>query len=186
MAQGELGMGAIIACTILSGRAVAPMAQVTQLLTRINQTLHSYKLLDTFMGQAREHAHGRSYMARDTFKGAIEFRNVSFEYRGPARAALQDVSFQIAAGERVAILGKVGSGKTTVAKLILGLYEPESGAVLIDGVDVRQLDPADLRRALGVVLQDVWLMGGTVRQQTEDRAMPRMGIRDRNSIGSTG
>jgi ATP-binding cassette subfamily C protein LapB len=74
------------------------------------------------------------------------------------------VSFQIAPGERVAILGKVGSGKTTVAKLILGLYEPESGAVLIDGVDVRQLDPADLRRALGVVLQDVWLMGGTVRQ----------------------
>jgi ATP-binding cassette subfamily C protein LapB len=137
---------------------------VTQLLTRINQTLHSYKLLDTFMGQAREHAHGRSYMARDTFKGAIEFRNVTFTYPGAARPALQDVSFQIAAGERVAILGKVGSGKTTVAKLILGLYEPESGAVLIDGVDVRQLDPADLRRALGVVLQDVWLMGGTVRQ----------------------
>ena len=164
MAQGQLGMGAIIACTILSGRAVAPMAQVTQLLTRINQTLHSYKLLDNFMGQAREHQHGHSYMARENFKGAIEFRNVTFSYPGAARPTLNDVSFKIEAGERVAILGKVGSGKTTVAKLILGLYQPDSGAVLIDGVDVRQLDPADLRRALGVVLQDVWLLGGTVRQ----------------------
>lgn len=164
MAEGQLGMGAIIACTILSGRAVAPMAQVTQLLTRINQTLHSYKLLDNFMNQAREHPHGHHTMAREKFQGAIEFRNVTFTYPGAAKPSLQDVSFQIAAGERVAILGKVGSGKTTVAKLILGLYQPDSGAVLIDGVDVRQLDPADLRRALGVVLQDVWLMGGTVRQ----------------------
>ena len=164
MAEGQLGMGAIIACTILSGRAVAPMAQVTQLLTRINQTLHSYKLLDNFMNQAREHPHGHSTMAREKFQGAIEFRNVTFTYPGAAKPSLQDVSFQIAPGERVAILGKVGSGKTTVAKLILGLYQPDSGAVLIDGVDVRQLDPADLRRALGVVLQDVWLMGGTVRQ----------------------
>jgi len=164
MATGQLGMGAIIACSILSGRAVAPMAQVTQLLTRINQTLHSYRLLNNFMAQAREHEHGRSYIARDSFKGAIEFRNVTFSYPGASRPALQDLSFQISAGERVAILGKVGSGKTTVAKLILGLYQPDSGAVLIDGVDVRQLDPADLRRALGVVLQDVWLLGGTVRQ----------------------
>jgi ATP-binding cassette subfamily C protein LapB len=74
------------------------------------------------------------------------------------------VSFQIAPGDKVAIIGKVGSGKTTVSKLILGLYKPDSGSVLIDGVDVRQIDPADLRRALGVVLQDVWLIGGTIKQ----------------------
>jgi ATP-binding cassette subfamily C protein LapB len=164
MRDGQLGMGAIIACTILSGRAIAPMAQITQLLTRINQTWTSYKALDTFMKQPREHQWGRSFLGRSDFQGAIEFRNVTFTYPGASKPTLQDVSFTIAPGERVAILGKVGSGKTTVAKLILGLFQPDSGAVLIDGVDVRQIDPADLRRALGVVLQDVWLMGGTVKQ----------------------
>lgn len=162
--NGQLGFGAIIACTILAGRAIAPMAQITQLLTRMNQTLVSYRSLDALMSQEREHRHGQVFMARPEFKGAIEFRNVTFSYPGASRATLQDVSFQIHPGERVAIVGKVGSGKTTIAKLVLGLYKPDSGAVLLDGVDVRQIDPADLRGALGVVLQDVWLLGGTIKQ----------------------
>jgi len=162
--SGELGFGAIIAATILSGRAIAPLAQITQLLTRMNQTLTSYKSLAQLMTQAREHQHGAVFMSRPEFKGAIEFRNVTFTYPGASKPVLDGVSFQITPGETVAIVGKVGSGKTTVAKLILGLFKPETGAVLIDGIDVRQIDPADLRRALGVVLQDVWLMGGTIRQ----------------------
>lgn len=162
--QGELGFGAIIACTILAGRAIAPIAQITQLLTRMNQTLVSYRSLSQLMLQQREHEHGRVYMARPEFKGAIEFRNVTFTYPGASKPTLQDVSFSISPGERVAIVGKVGSGKTTVAKLVLGLYTPDSGAVLIDGVDVRQVDPADLRSALGVVLQEIWLIGGTIKQ----------------------
>ncbi|MBV5346059.1 MAG: ATP-binding cassette domain-containing protein, partial [Rhodoferax sp.] len=80
------------------------------------------------------------------------------------KPTLDGVSFQINPGEKVAIVGKVGSGKTTVSKLILGLYQPDSGTVLMDGVDVRQIDPADLRRELGVVLQEVWLIGGTIKQ----------------------
>lgn len=162
--QGQLGFGAIIACTILAGRAIAPMAQITQLLTRMNQTLVSYHSLSRVMSQEREHQHGAVFMARPDFKGAIEFRNVTFSYPGAKRPTLDNVSFQIQAGERVAIIGKVGSGKTTVAKLVLGLFKPDTGAVLLDGVDVRQIDPADLRSALGVVLQDVWLMGGTIKQ----------------------
>lgn len=162
--EGHLGFGSIMACTILAGRAIAPMAQITQLLTRINQTLLSYRALDRLMGQEREHEHGRVFMARPDFQGAIEFRNVTFTYPGAAKPALDNVSFQIAPKEKVAIIGKVGSGKTTVSKLILGLYQPESGSVLIDGVDVRQIDPSDLRRALGVVLQDIWLIAGTVKQ----------------------
>lgn len=162
--DGHIGFGAIIACTILSGRAIAPMAQITQLLTRMNQTLASYRALSQLMQQDREHEHGKVFMSRPEFKGAIEFRNVTFSYPGASRPTLENVSFQIAPGEKVAVIGKVGSGKTTVSKLILGLYKPDSGAVLIDGVDVRQIDPADLRRALGVVLQDVWLIGGTVKQ----------------------
>ena len=162
--DGLLGFGAIIACTILAGRAIAPMAQITQLLTRMNQTLTSYRALDQFMKQAREHQQGKVFLSRPEFKGAIEFRNVSFSYPGASRPTLDNVSFQIAPGDKVAILGRVGCGKTTVSKLILGLYAPDSGAVMIDGIDVRQIDPADLRQALGVVLQDVWLIGGTIRQ----------------------
>ena len=162
--DGHLGFGAIIACTILAGRAIAPMAQITQLLTRMNQTLTSYRALDQFMKQAREHQQGKVFLSRPEFKGAIEFRNVSFSYPGASRPTLDNVSFQIAPGDKVAILGRVGSGKTTISKLILGLYAPDSGAVMIDGIDVRQIDPADLRHALGVVLQDVWLIGGTIRQ----------------------
>ena len=162
--DGQLGFGAIIACTILSGRAIAPIAQITQLLTRMNQTVLSYRTLDNLMGQEREHEHGRVFMSRPDFQGAIEFRNVTFTYPGAAKPTLENVSFQIAPKERVAVIGKVGSGKTTVSKLILGLYQPDSGSVLIDGVDVRQIDPSDLRRALGVVLQDIWLIGGTVKQ----------------------
>ena len=162
--EGQLGFGAIIACTILSGRAIAPIAQITQLLTRMNQTMTSYRALSHLMAQEREHQHGRVFMGRPDFHGAVEFRNVSFTYPGATKPTLEGVSFQVAAGEKVAIVGKVGSGKTTVSKLLLGLYKPDAGTVLIDGVDVRQIDPADLRRAFGVVLQDVWLMGGTVKQ----------------------
>lgn len=162
--DGSLGFGAIIACTILAGRAIAPMAQITQLLTRMNQTINSYRALSRLMSQEREHQHGRVFMSRPDFQGAIEFRNVSFTYPGASKPTLDGVSFQITPGQKVAVIGKVGSGKTTVAKLILGLYKPNSGAVLMDGVDVRQIDPADLRRALGVVLQDVWLIGGTIKQ----------------------
>ena len=162
--QGQLGFGAIIACTILAGRAIAPIAQITQLLTRMNQTVTSYRNLSQVMAGEREHKPGQVFLARPEFKGQIEFRNVTFSYPGAAQPTLRDVSFTIRPGERVAILGRVGSGKTTVSKLLLGLYRPDSGAVLIDGVDVRQIDPADLRHAVGVVLQDVWLLGGTVKQ----------------------
>ena len=162
--KGQMGFGAIIACTILAGRAVGPIAQVTQLITRLNQTLESYQALARFMKHEREHRQGQTFLERPQFKGAIEFRDVVFSYPKATRPVLDGVSFRIEPGERVAVVGKIGSGKTTVAKLILGLYTPDSGAVLIDGVDVRQIDPADLRRALGVVLQDAWLMAGTLRQ----------------------
>ena len=162
--DGQLGFGAIIACTILSGRAIAPIAQITQLLTRMNQTMVSYRALSNLMHQEREHEHGKVYMARPNFQGSIEFKDVTFTYPGASKPSLDKVSFSIAPGEKVAIVGKVGSGKTTLSKLILGLYKPDSGTVLMDGVDVRQIDPADLRRELGVVLQDVWLIGGTIKQ----------------------
>jgi ATP-binding cassette subfamily C protein LapB len=164
VATGQVGFGAIIACSIMAGRIMAPLAQVTQLMTRLNHTLAAYRSLSELMGQPRERPPNTSYVARERLAGGIEFRDVHFRYPGQSSGGLEGVSFRIRPGERVAILGRVGSGKTTIAKLVLGLYRPTEGAVLVDGVDVRQIDPADLRRNIGAVLQDVWLMSGSVRQ----------------------
>jgi len=161
--KGEIGTGAIVACSMLAGRAIAPLAQLTQLLTRMNQSIASYKSLSNLMQQPREHRPNAAYLNRAEWGGSIEFRDVSFNYPDQSLGGLQNISFKINSGERVALVGKVGSGKTTIAKLILGLYQPASGAILIDGIDTRQIDPADLRRNLGVVIQDVWLMTGTVK-----------------------
>jgi ATP-binding cassette subfamily C protein LapB len=103
------------------------------------------------------------FIARGHIQGAIEFKDVSFSYPGQDQASLRNVSFKIREGERVAILGRIGSGKTTVQKLMLGLYRPTHGAVLIDGIDQRQLDPAELRRHIGYVQQDVMLFYGSLR-----------------------
>jgi len=161
---GMIGSGAIVACSMLSGRCIAPLAQLSQLLTRINQSIASYKSLSALMQQPREHKQNQAYLTRNQWQGSIEFRNVCFNYPEQSENGLQNISFKIEPGERVALVGKVGSGKSTVAKLILGLYQPDSGAILIDGVDSRQLDPADLRRNVGTVMQDVWLMTGSVKQ----------------------
>jgi ATP-binding cassette subfamily C protein LapB len=162
--SGAIGSGAIIACSMLSGRAVAPLAQLSQLLTKLNSAMASYKNLAALMKQPREHKSKAAYLNRSVWQGSIEFRDVSFNYPGQTQGGLQNISFKIEAGEKVAIVGKVGSGKTTLAKLLVGLYKPDSGAILVDGIDIRQIDPADLRRNIGVVMQESWLFSGTVKQ----------------------
>jgi ATP-binding cassette subfamily C protein LapB len=102
-------------------------------------------------------------LRRPWLEGRIAFRDVSFRYPGSSALALDRVSFSIEPGERVAIIGRVGSGKSTIARLILGLFTPESGAVVIDDADVRQLHPDDLRANIGSVLQDVVLLSGSIR-----------------------
>jgi ATP-binding cassette subfamily C protein LapB len=162
--NGMIGSGAIVACSMLSGRSIAPLAQLSQLLTRINQSIASYKSLSSLMQQPRDHKPNSAYMSRDNWQGSIEFRNVSFNYPEQTEHGLQNISFKIDAGARVALVGKVGSGKSTLAKLMLGLYQPDEGSILIDGMDIRQIDLADLRRNVGTVMQDVWLISGTVKQ----------------------
>ena len=161
---GAIGSGAIVACSMLSGRSIAPLAQLSQLLTRLNSAIASYKSLSNLMNQPREHKSKAAYLNRKVWSGSIEFRDVSFNYPGQTQGGLNNISFKIEAGERVALVGKVGSGKTTLAKLVVGLYKPDSGAILIDGLDIRQMDPADLRRNIGVVMQESWLFSGTVKQ----------------------
>lgn len=162
IATQSLTMGGLIACSILGGRAVAPLAQIATLLSRLTMTRTAYRQLDKFMETPSE-GQGADSLSLDKVTGQIEFRAVHFTYPSATEAALNGVSFQINSGEKVAILGRVGSGKSTIARIILGLYPPESGLVLIDGTEVRQLNADRLRRHIGSVLQDTVLLSGTVR-----------------------
>jgi ATP-binding cassette subfamily C protein LapB len=162
--DGTLSTGALIACVILTGRTLAPLAQIAQTLTRITQTRTAYRAIDRMMQADNERPAGRRYLARDRLAGQIGFHKVRFAYPNAAENSLDDVSFEIKSGEKVAILGPIGSGKSTLVRMILGLYQPVSGAVRIDGTDIRQIDPGDLRRNVGAALQDPWLFSGTLRE----------------------
>ena len=164
VAQGEFGFGAIIACTILSGKALAPFAQMSQLLVRLNQIGVSYNALAELMKQPIEHPDEYFFLPRNKFEGDIEFKDVTFTYPGQQEPVLDGVSFKIKSGERVAILGHVGSGKTTIGRLIAGLYEPDSGMILVDGIDIRQIAPSDLRESIGFSAQDTWLMSNSIEE----------------------
>jgi ATP-binding cassette, subfamily C, bacterial LapB len=155
--------GALIAASMLTGRAMAPLGQIAGLIIRFHQSWTSLKGLNRLMALPVERPRGKVFIRRPRIEGAIEFRNVQFKYPSAQTAALDGVSFKIQPGERVGILGRIGSGKTTIERLILGLYEPNEGAVLVDGTDIRQLDPTDLRQNIGCVLQDPHLFFGSVK-----------------------
>jgi ATP-binding cassette subfamily C protein LapB len=160
----QLTMGGLIAANMLSSRALAPAGQIVGLLMQYQGARTALESLNAIMAKPVERPPGKAFIQRKEFTGAIEFRHVSFAYPNRKDAALSDLSFKIEPGEKVALIGKVGSGKTTIQKLILGLYQPGEGAVLMDGVDMRQLDPADVRRNLGYVSQDVTLFYGSMRE----------------------
>ena len=162
--ENLLSMGGLIACYMLSSRAMAPIGQVAGLLVQYHNASTALTSLDQLMQREVERPEGHSFISRGSLRGDIEFRDVSFAYPGQQGEALRNVSLRIRAGERVAILGRVGSGKSTLQKLILGLYRPSAGALLIDGIDQRQLDPAELRRHIGYVQQDVMLFYGSLRE----------------------
>ncbi|WP_377194146.1 type I secretion system permease/ATPase [Ruegeria meonggei] len=168
---GQASMGALVASVMLTGRALAPLGQLAQTLTRVNQARSAFRNLNALMQADSERPVGRTWISRSGFEGRISFNNVQFAYPDQADDTLAGISFTIEAGEKVAILGPIGSGKSTIARLLLGLYEPKSGSVMLDGVDIRQLDPGDLRRNVGSVLQDIWLFSGTVRENINSGAV---------------
>ncbi len=162
IATRDLTTGGLVACSILAGRAIAPLGQIAQLMSRMTATRTAYRQLNALMVQPSE-GPGSEALRPGRVAGGVEFRAVAFRYPGSAERALDGVNFAIKPGEKVALLGRVGSGKSTVAKLILGLYPPEDGLVLIDGTDVRQLDPPTLRANAGAAMQDSVLFSGSVR-----------------------
>ncbi|MCW8931622.1 MAG: type I secretion system permease/ATPase [Gammaproteobacteria bacterium] len=164
IAENELTMGALIATVMLSSRAIQPMAQVANLTANYQQTKTALASLNDIMTMPVEREEDKSYIHRATFKGAIEFKGVSFSYPGQEDKALSNISLKIKPGEKVAFIGRIGSGKTTLEKLIMGLYSPSEGSVKLDDLDLNQIDPANLRRNIGYVPQDIDLFHGTVRE----------------------
>lgn len=166
----ELTMGGLIGIVILAGRTVAPMGQVAALLTNYSDAKSAYDVINTITSQPMERLSDQHFIERNTFKGKIEFKNVTFSYPESDLPALKDVSFVIHPGEHVGIIGRIGSGKSTIEKLILKLYDPDEGSILIDDVDIAQIDPARLRKYIGYVSQDIALFRGTVKDNILHRA----------------
>lgn len=160
----NITMGALIACVMLAGRAIAPIGQVANLMSRYHQSRDALKSLDNFMMKPVERPPHAPFLHRPNLQGKIAFDHVSFAYPGTDRNILQDISFTIRPGEKVGLIGRVGSGKSTIARLMLGLYDPTTGAMLADDTDFRQIDPADLRRNIAYIAQDVVLFRGSVRE----------------------
>ncbi len=163
VAAGRLTVGGLVACSIIAGRAMAPLGQVAGVLARWHQARIAYRAIAEIMAKPLERPPAAPFVRRSDFAGALAFRDVTFAYPGQDTPALRGIRLDVRPGERVAVVGPVGSGKTTLSKLVLGLYEPQEGSVLVDGTDVRQIDPADLRAAIGYVPQDVVLFHGTLR-----------------------
>ena len=159
----SLTTGALVATVIMSGRALGPMGQVAGLLSYYQQIITAYKMIDSIMNLECEHPSDKQFVRRPAFKGNIEFKNVTFAYPEAEQKQLMDINFKINQGEKIAILGKVGSGKSTIQKLLLGFHYQDEGSVLIDGIDVQQIDPVEIRANISYMAQENVLFAGTAR-----------------------
>ncbi|MEP3351155.1 MAG: type I secretion system permease/ATPase [Marinomonas sp.] len=163
ISEGLMSMGALVASVMLTGRALGPMAQVASLATRYNQAKSAFSSLNEIMSSPVENPDDVKFVHRPVFKGDFQFEAINFSYPDQEQAAVTDVNINIRQGEKVAIIGRIGSGKSTLGKLMTGLYTPNSGAIRVDGVDIRQVNPTDLRRNIGSVSQDVNLFYGSIK-----------------------
>jgi ATP-binding cassette subfamily C protein LapB len=159
-----LTMGGLIASGMFISRIIAPLGQTVGLIMQYENAKMSLGMLEEQMKKPGERSEQMSFVHREHIKGDIELRDVKFAYPNQESLALNGVSFNIKQGEHVAIIGKTGSGKTTLTRLIMGMYQPAEGAVRVDGIDLRQLDPADLRSHIGCVEQHTVLFFGTLRE----------------------
>ena len=160
---GQLSMGGLIACYMLGSRALAPLTQVSGLLTRYQQARVTLDSINHMMSLPQERQTDERPLKREVLQGGIEFRQLSFNYPEQEQLALSEISLVIRPGEKVGIIGRSGSGKSSLAKLIVGLYQPAAGSLLLDGIDARQLDISDVRHNVGYVPQDIQLFSGTLR-----------------------
>ena len=161
--DGNLSMGGLVACYMLSGRALGPLAQLSGLLTRYQQAKVTMVSVDQMMELPQERNFEERPLSRQVLQGALEFRNVDFTYPNQENLALKNINLTVRPGEKIGIIGRSGSGKSSLAKLLVGLYQQDEGSLLVDGVDIRQIDVSELRHNIGYVAQDIQLLAGTLR-----------------------
>ena len=159
-----MSTGAIIATVMLSGRTVSPLAQITMTLARLRQASLSLSILNTIMQLPEDRPSTTGFVSRPINSGDFQFEDASFQYPGNDQTVLKGINLTVKAGERVGIIGRIGSGKTTIGRLLAGLYPPVSGRLLIDGIDVRQYHPAVVRGAVSLVSQSADLFSGTLKE----------------------
>lgn len=165
---GTITMGAMIAAVILGGRTLAPLSQLASAMSRANGALEAYRSLSSVMNDDSDQSDAaRPRLSRPHLDGTVELKNVSYTFPGATAPIIRNLSLKIPAGQKVAIMGRMGSGKSTLSRLLSGLIEPGEGAVMVDGVDIRQIDRSDLRRNVGVMLQETWLFSGTVKENLQ-------------------
>ena len=164
ISAGKLTMGGLIACTMISSRATAPFAKLGSLITQYQNASVAMKAMDALFETPSEYRVEGGFLSRESFSGAYEFKNVSFKYPNSELQSLTATSLKLGAGEHIAILGRIGSGKSTLSKLALGLFQATEGEIRVDGVDIRQLDPHEYRSSVGYVPQDATLFTGTLRE----------------------
>ncbi len=197
IAEHTLSMGALIACNMLAGRSMAPMSQLVSLLTRFYQSKTALAGLDNIMNMPKRRSPDRQYVNLENITGDLELEQVTFAYPDQKLNTLEDITLSIKAGEKVGIIGRIGSGKSTLGKMLLGLYPPSSGLIRLDGLDVTLMDPVALRKAVGCVPQDINLFYGTVREnitlgagavddETVVRAAKMAGVTDFTNIHPEG
>ena len=165
--DGIVTMGSLIAAVILGGRTLSPLSQLASALSRANSARQAYRSLSELMKVDESSEDVSAKLSRPNFEGNIELKNVSYTFPGASSPIISDLSLKIPKGQKVVILGRMGSGKSTLARLVSGTIAPTSGAVLLDGIDARQIDPSDLRRNVGVMLQETWLFSGTVKENVQ-------------------
>jgi ATP-binding cassette subfamily C protein LapB len=160
---GNLSVGALVATYMLGSRVLAPLGQIAGLITRYQQAQLTMKSTDALMSLPQERDAAQRSLERTPLLGAISFSQVSFRYGKQGAEALSGINFKIRPGERIGIIGRSGSGKSTLARLMMGFYEPDEGQLLLDNLDLRQLDIADLRQQIGYVAHDLPLLAGSLR-----------------------
>ncbi|MGV2075025.1 MULTISPECIES: type I secretion system permease/ATPase [unclassified Rhizobium] len=162
--EGRIAMGAIVATVMLASRAGAPLGQIAMTLARFRQATMSLRILDKIMEQPDDRPSTVGFVNREITRGAFSFQDVSFQYPGSDYPVINKLSFNVNPGERIGIIGRIGSGKTTLGRLLDGLFAPSGGRVLIDGVDIRQYHMAEVRANVAVAGQSSDLFSGTVKE----------------------
>ena len=163
-----ISAGALIGAVMFAGRAIAPLGSLVSLATRYQGARAAMLSLDFMMNQPTERESDRNYVALNQINGRLGLHEVGFAYPASSQDSaapkvLKGVNLRLEAGERVAVLGRIGSGKSTILRLLAGLYQPTEGMVEVDGIDLRQIDPAEFRARVGFVSQEPRLFHGTLR-----------------------